>query len=503
MSSTLGRLARNASFNLVQQVWLAALSLVATPVIYHRLGADEYGLFAVVGVITAQLFVLEFGFGHATTKFVAAAAARGEFETVGKIVSTSAVVFLISGLLGALLIAGASDLLVRSYFQVPGELVAVGRRVLLLGALLFFVGIQSNLLGAVWAGFQRFGILNILRGAAATAQVAGAAAIALTGGDVDDVVLWSLAVALVGAGAHLVLLRRMYPQFAVRPRLDRDAFREMWRFGLLLMLSGILFQLFLSGGQLALGHFVAVGLLPIYSIPFGLYRRLAMVGSSVANALFPLVAEMAALGDRDRLLGVRARGTRVLFLFTVPVVVCGLLLATPFLRLWMGEAFAEGAAPVLQAFIVAFGFGVVAVPVTELARGGGRPALLVVYTAILAAVNVGGTLFLGPRLGVVGAALALTGAQAAGAVFLMVASGAARAVLAGLARPAVLGACLAACAGMVAILEDSLALRAASALVLLSAYGWAAYRVGLEAEERVALGRLLPGGGRVRAGETA
>lgn len=496
MSSTLARLARNASYNVGQQLWLAALSLVATPLIYHGLGADQYGLFAVVNVVTAQLYVLEFGFGHATTKFVAAAVARDDVEAVGRIVSTSAAVFLASGVLGAALIAGGADFLVGSYFQVPDELVPVGRRVLLLAAALFFIGIQSNLLGAIWRGFQRFGVLNLLRGGANTAQVVGAVVMVLLGGGVEAVVVWSLVVAVVAVGAHLILLRRLYPRLAVGPKLDRGTFRKMAGFGVLLMLAGVLSQVFLSGGQLVLGYFVAVGMLPLYSIPFGLYQRLITVASGVAGALFPLVAEVAAVGDREQLAGIRVRGMRILLLGSAPVVVWGVLLAGPFLRLWMGEEFASGATVVLQAFLAAFGFAMISVPGTELARGGGRPALLVAYTALLALLNVCGALLLSARFGVAGAALALLAAQAVAAAFLVATSGAARAVVAGLLRPVALVAGLALTAGAIAAVADGLAMRGVLAVAATAAYGWAAYRLGLDPVERAAFARLAPGASR-------
>lgn len=492
MSTTLAKLARNASMNVAQQLWLAMLSLVATPLIYHGLGADQYGLFAVVNIVTAQLYVLEFGFGHATTKFVADAAARNDLESVGRIVSTSAAVFLVSGALGALLIAGGSSFLVGSYFRVPTELQDSGVRVLLLAALLFFLSIQTNLLGSVWRGFQRFGILSLVRGTTSTAQLLGAVVIVIVGGRVEDIVVWSVIVAFLAAATHLILLRRYHSEVSGRPGFHRPTFRTMATFGVLLMMAGILSQVYLTGGQLVLGYFVTVGLLPLYAIPFGLYQRLITVASGVAGALFPLVAEVKALGHGDRLAQIRSGGLRLLFLLTLPVVVCGVLLAGPFLRLWMGAEFAEGATVVLQAFLVAFGFAMISVPGTELARGADRPGLLVAYTGLLAALNLAGTLLLSPRFGVEGAAAALLVAQTLGAVFLVATSGAAHELMAGLLRPVALGSALVLTGVGIGFLTGNLVARAVLAIGASALYGLGAYRFGLDVAERGALDRLLP-----------
>jgi O-antigen/teichoic acid export membrane protein len=157
----------------------------------------------------------------------------------------------------------------------------------------------------------------------------------------------------------------------------------------------------------------------------------------------------------------------------------------------MGEEFASGATPVLQAFLVAFGFTMISVPGTELARGADRPGLLVAYTGLLAVVNLAGTLVLSRRFGVQGAAGALLAAQTVGAVFLVATSGAARELLAGLVRPIGLGSLLALVVLGIGILTDGLVLRTALAIGVTALYAAAAYRFGVDAVERGVLLTLL------------
>jgi O-antigen/teichoic acid export membrane protein len=493
IASLLPRVARNASFNLAQQLWLAVLSLAATPVLYESLGPGAYGLFAIVNIVTTQFGALELGFGHATTRFVAAAAGRGDTAATRRTVSTAGAVFLVAGAVGAVSIAALSEFLIDSYFLVPVELRLLGRRVLLLSAVLFAVSIQSNLYGAVWRGVQKFDTLNLLRAGAGTAQTIGAVAIAVAGGALDHVVAWSVAVAAASALAHLALLRKEDPALVPWPVPDRPTFRSMRSLSVVLLGAGVLSQLYLAGGALVLGRSVGVDLLPLYSIPLGLFQRLLLLPSGLANALFPAVAEASDARDRQRLNRINEQGTRLLALAAVPVVVTGVLLARPFLTLWLGTEFASGATFVLQAFLVAFGIATVTVPGTELARGGARPQRLVMYTALLAATNIGGALLLTPRFGVAGAAAALPLAQAAGSAYLTAASGHGRSILVGLRAPAVLGLAYAGMTAAVGAAVDGFFERALAAVGLTVAYAAVAFRFSLEEDQRRAMLRLLPG----------
>jgi len=135
------------------------------------------------------------------------------------------------------------------------------------------------------------------------------------------------------------------------------------------MLAGVFTQVFFSGGALVLGHFVLVGALPLFTVPFGLYQRLNRMGYGLASALYPLVAELDGIQDRDSLQRVFLSGTRMLLLGGVAAMAPAVLVATPFLTLWMGPEFAEQGGPVLQVLFVVFALSLATTPSVELARG--------------------------------------------------------------------------------------------------------------------------------------
>jgi O-antigen/teichoic acid export membrane protein len=497
MSTLLGSLARNVSLNVLLQAWLALLSLLTTPILYRRLGGEQYGLFAIVSLLISQLTVLEFGFGHATTRFIAAAAGRKDSEAQRRVVATSGVVFIAAGAAGAAALLFGSGFLIESYFRLPHTLRDTGRQVLMLTAALFFVGMLTNLLAAAFRGLQRFGTLNSVRGFMGAAQTLGAVAVVADGGLVNEVVLWTLLVAISGTTALALLLARAAPGLVGWPRLHRATFWEMAGFGGPLMLAGILNQLYLSGGSLALARFVALSALPFYAIPLGLFQRLQSVASAVATALLPMIAGLVDGGEATRLLSeLPARGMRVLLVLALPVLVGGGLVARPFLTAWIDAGFASNATWPMQCALCAFVLVMLSVPWTEMERGSGRAWPLVAYVAILAALNLGATLLLAPAEGVRGAATALLIAQSGGTAFLLARSGQASGALAMLVGPGLVGALYGVSAVAASLVTSTLGGRLSAAIVLTIVYALAAWRFAFDNRDRDAILRVVNGSRR-------
>ncbi|NJD18055.1 MAG: hypothetical protein FIA95_02040 [Gemmatimonadetes bacterium] len=489
--SFVARLRRFTTLNVAQQVALMALSLVATPVLYHRMGETSYGILAIVTLLASQLAILEFGFGAATVRWVAQGRAAGDPMALGRTLSTSLWVFAGTAALGGLVLLIGAEPLVDGFFNVPGEARTTAVAAVRVGSVFFVVSVFGNLVSAIWQGIQRFGALNLIMGVASALQMLGSLALVTAGRGVLAVVLWSTVLGLLTLVVSLMWLRR--PLSGVRwvARLHGPTLKAMGRFGFLLMVAGALTQVVLSGGPLVLGHFVAVGALPFFTVPLGLFQRLNRAGYGLASALFPLVSELEGRKDGPTLERVFVSGTHTLLLVGAATMAPAVLLAEPFLSVWMGPAFAAHAGTTLELLFVAFAFVLAGIPAVELARGTGRSGLLVGHTSLQAAVTLGGVALLAPRWGATGAGAAFLAAQAAGCVYICVRVGgeSVRRVL----RPSTVVLLTAGCGATLGILllTDASWVRLGAALLLGLGLSTTSALWASTAEERSALRRLV------------
>src|SRR6184192_4152190 len=67
-------------------------SLIATPFVLRGLGPEAYGIYAIVQVMIGYLAVADIGMGDASTRFAAAAFARGERHEEASALWTSLVI---------------------------------------------------------------------------------------------------------------------------------------------------------------------------------------------------------------------------------------------------------------------------------------------------------------------------------------------------------------------------------------------------------------------------
>jgi O-antigen/teichoic acid export membrane protein len=80
---------RSTASNVIGYAVTVGVWFVLTPFILHRLGASDFGLWALVGSLVAYGTLLDLGVGAAVTKYVAELRARGEAEKASDVVATA------------------------------------------------------------------------------------------------------------------------------------------------------------------------------------------------------------------------------------------------------------------------------------------------------------------------------------------------------------------------------------------------------------------------------
>src|SRR5262249_51231401 len=163
-------LARNATLNLLAEVWTFLVLIVAMPKLVSSLGETRFGLFSLAWVIIGYLAFLDIGVNRAATKFVSEYLAERDLESTRGIVRAALAANLALGLLGGLVVALASPYLIRSIFKVSPDLEGQARLTFYAVGLSVPVSLLQGVLRAVLSSYQRFGWINIVNALATTAQ---------------------------------------------------------------------------------------------------------------------------------------------------------------------------------------------------------------------------------------------------------------------------------------------------------------------------------------------
>lgn len=360
---------RNTVINAAGYAVPVVLSIAVVPAYLHRIGDARYGVLAVIWVVFGYFRAFDMGLGRTTTNEVARLHAASRDERSG-VVWTSLALNAGLGAVGGLVLYLSTPFFVTHLFHVHGAI-----RTEALAAAPFiglgvpFVTISSVLTGAL-EGRERFGTVNSLEAVVNLVFQLGPLGVAYL---YTPNLEWLVAAA-IAAQAVRTLLGFVACVFQVplrSPTFERDRLRRLASYGGWVTLTTLLTPV-LSGAD---RPFISarLGAAPVahYAVPYNLVSRLWIVAFSVARALFPRMS--AVQGDEARALG--ANAVRVLSALLTPIVVLGLVVLDPFLRVWLGNSFGGASAACGEILLVGVWLNSFALVAFTLLQGQGRPDL--------------------------------------------------------------------------------------------------------------------------------
>lgn len=363
------------------------LATLVTPILTRRVGAGEFGQFA-LAVATMQILgpILSFGLPFAAQRVFAGQDGDRQARGVLAVSATLAVAACLLVALAAPLWSPAVGLnhvldarlaaVWGACFALTWTSLALLRSRGSLGTVIFLAGLQS--LGA---------------------QAAGVALLYLW----EPTLTSYLCGVIIGQGvAALLGLAALRPDWSALTAIRRHS--QTFLFGLPMVLQQLSIFILYAGDRIVVRHDLGSAATGRYSVAYNIGSLGALLLVFANQAWMPRIYAVADRATRSRLL---ANSRDMMHALQIPVV-CGLAAAAPVvLRLWAPRSFDPGGLTHIVAIVAiyTFPYGQFLANVRALMSEGktGRAA---VTTVIGAMVNVGLNLLMVPWLGILGSAIA-------------------------------------------------------------------------------------------------
>jgi len=401
-------LARNATLNLITEGWVFLVLLVAMPKLVSFLGDTQFGLFSLAWVVIGYLTFLDVGVNRAATKFVSEHLAEQDHESTRLIVRTALTANLFLGLAGGVAVVLISPYLIHSVFKVSTELQSQARLTFYVVGLAVPVLLVHGVFRAILSSYQRFGWINAVNAVATTAQWGAAAVLAWKGHGVALVVLATVAARILATTAYGAVMFRLLPDLQLFRVHGMHGLPKLLRFGSWVSVSQLVSPLLVYLDRVLIASFISLAAVTLYTVPYEAMTRLRVIPSSLATTLYPAFSERGTEEHRDRLQYLYERSLRFLLLISIPPTLFLSLLSTNLLSLWIGPEFASGASTVLQIMAAGVFLNVLAYVPYNALQALGRPDLTGKFHLLELPIYVALCLFLIPRWGIAGAAMANT-----------------------------------------------------------------------------------------------
>lgn len=331
----------NTLSNYIGKVIALGTWFFLTPFVLRHLGQSTYGIWILVGSLVAYGSIFDFGIAGAITKYVAQYHTQKDYEQAHTLVATALWLFTGSGLIVMLLGAILAPWFPWLFHVPPGQSNTASWAVFLAGISLG-ISLPAAATTAVLRGLQRFDLVNVLNIAGTMIYAAAVLAILMLGGGLVGIVAATIPVTLLMQIPAIWMIYRIAPELKYGWRgASRENTRTVAGFSSALFVINIAGQLQQKTDEVVIGAY-----LPISSVtPYGIAHRLSdntqVLTDQFMKVLMPLASQLNSEHDHARLRLLYITSTRLALACFLVIGGCIVVMAGPFLTLWVGPAYAS------------------------------------------------------------------------------------------------------------------------------------------------------------------
>ena len=415
---TLVTVARNLSTRYLVLFVELLIGLVMLPFNLAHLGAEQYGLWILVGSATLHFSLLDLGYGGATVKFIAQYRAHRNARALNEIASTVFFVFAAVGLLAyaaAALLAFNLDHL----FRIRPDQAETGKWLMLIVAAHVALNFPFSVFGGITSGFQRYDVNNVVSMTVSIIVAIVNVTVLEAGFGLVTLVAATTTVRIVGYFIYTRNAYRVFPELRIRPSLFcRRRLREVTGFSVYSAVIDWAYKLNYQLDGLIIGAFIGSAAVSVWAIAERVIHGTQRLTNQLNGVLFPVIVDRDQRARREQLQQIFLQGTRLSLVMVLPIAAALVLLAEPLVRAWVGPAML-GAVPVIQILAVNVAIRVGNASGTSLLKGAGKHKKLAVVNLLTGVANVIlSTLLIGP-FGLTGVAIGTLIPIAFSAIFVL------------------------------------------------------------------------------------
>jgi O-antigen/teichoic acid export membrane protein len=369
---------RNSALSLLSWLLPICLAFLATPLIVRGLGNEQYGVYALIlGFLS---FAFTNGIGKVAAKYVAEYRASGESEKLSQAVAATFRTTLIFGLVEAGILAFFGPMIASDLLRIDPAFRSAAITAIYLAAAAGFIGMMGQVAQYILQGLHRFDIFSILTNVNGALLAGGNVLLVVLGYGVVGLLAWNLAVSVFVAGLFYFRAAKLLPEFGATARVSRPIGSAVLGYASSIMAYQLLTSALVVFERTWIAREFGVETVTFYVVPIMLALYMHGFLGSFVQVLFPVVNE--TLGDRDKLLRIYFRATRIIVIAVVFIVVSYAAAGRPFLGVWIDEEFAARSYWLLVILATSYGLNAVSMLAWLLAEAFRRPGLNALSTAL-------------------------------------------------------------------------------------------------------------------------
>ncbi len=346
MSSEVGsRIAKNSIFNLVRTLLTIPIIIFITPFIIKHVGKEEFGIWALVGVISSYAQLSDFGITDSLIKFMAEYKAKDDNLQLNSLINTAFVIYILISLVFGTVIIIVLPLIISTILCIPPELTAKASYVFTIAISLFFINMTMGVFGSLIIGFQRMGYSNLISLVSTIIMALGTFFILSGGYGLEGLIYNNVFITIFVVISNVFVAWRLFPQMRLNPfkHFSRKTLRLIFGFSWKVQLSSISNLLVYQVDRVLLSHYLGLEAVSNYEVANRIATQARVFIASVFSPMVPAASSLQATDEFDKLRGLYNRSMKYMAVAGIPFSALVISLAHPFVRTWLGEGYTTSA----------------------------------------------------------------------------------------------------------------------------------------------------------------
>lgn len=396
-------LGRHTLFNLGAAILPMVIALATVPLYLGYIGAERYGVLAVIWALLGYFGFFDLGFGRAVTQRMARFSGNSDADR-SNLLWTALLSTFVLGLLASVLLWLVSEYVVLNKISM-----SAGSRAEASGAVAWMllalpVLLPSSVLQGALQARLRFVEVNAIQLACNLISQLLPLAVAASGQVELKMLVPAVLASRVLMAALLFRQSRLNVPLIGRPLVDRVHLKALLAYGGWVSVMTFLAPLLVTIDRLIIATLSGAKAVTSYTVPYDLVSRTMVISGSLSTALFPRLASASPQQARE----LAERATTVLVAVMTPVVIIGTFLVQPFLNAWVGQALAKSSAGVGEFILLGVWVNALVIPHQARLMATSNPRVVVMIYLVEIPIYLC-ILWFGIRYwGIVGAAVAWT-----------------------------------------------------------------------------------------------
>ncbi len=332
--------ARNLLANWVGYGVNLVVMFFLSPFVVHQLGSVAYGIWSLLISISGFLSLAELGVGGGLGQYLNYHLAKREIRRVNTVINTSLVFFFMSGLIMLMGVAIVSTFFTSVFKNIPDRYLPAIRMSMFLIGFQLWVSFFYATFNQILASIDRFDLQNIVKILSILLQAGGTVWVLTASGGIVGLAMVQLISGICGMLVTVILVRRVFPEFSLRPASARlECFREMFGFSLWSFVGKIAFRMLYWMDIVLIGILLTPKHVAYYSIAAMLIMHARGFVIQSSFILTPQIVKDCALRNWNALQNIFSRGSTMVMAIGIPMFVGFIVFGREFINLWMGKEY--------------------------------------------------------------------------------------------------------------------------------------------------------------------